>query len=74
MAPRGWIDLRPEQLGVWIQRAGTMVRDAERRAGDAPSSGSDVDWTAIGPNDSIEPSRFATWVFTAEEKGARIKR
>lgn len=73
-APRGWIDLRPEQLGVWITRAGTMVRDAERRAGERPSSGSDVDWTAIGPNDSIEPSRFATWVFTAEEKGARIKR
>ena len=73
-APRGWIDLRPEQFGVWIKRAGAMVRDAERRAGDAPSSGSDVDWTAIGPNDAIEPSRFATWVFTAEEKGARIKR
>jgi len=29
---------------------------------------------AIEPEDPIEPSRFATWVFTVEEKGARIKR
>ena len=73
-APRGWVDLRPEQFGVWVKRAATMLRDAERRAGNGQGSGSDVDWTAINSDDPIEPSRFATWVFTAEEKGARIKR
>jgi hypothetical protein len=73
-APRGWVDLRAEQFGVWITRAGVMVRDAETRASGPQSSGSDVDWNAIGPDDSIEPSRFATWVFTVEDKGTRIKR
>jgi len=74
VAPRGWVDLRPEQFGVWITRAGAMVRDAEGRASGPQSSGSDVDWNAIDPNDTIEPSRFATWVFTVEDKGTRIKR
>ena len=45
-----------------------MVRDADKRAAGPQSSGSDLDWNAI------ESSRFATWVFTVEEKGARIKR
>jgi hypothetical protein len=74
VAPRGWVDLRPEQFGVWITRAGAMVRDAEVRASGPQSSGSDIDWNAIGPDDTIEPSRFATWVFTVEDKGTRIKR
>ena len=73
-AARGWIDLRPEYFGIWVKRAATMVRDAERRAAGPESSGSDLDWNAIGPEDLIEPSRFATWVFTVEEKGSRIKR
>ena len=73
-APRGWIDLRPQQFGIWVQRAAHMVRDAEQRATGPQSSGSDLDWNAIAPDDMIEPSRFATWVFTVEEKGSRIKR
>ena len=51
-----------------------MVRDADMRAAGPQSSGSDLDWNAIEPDDPIEPSRFATWVFNVEEKGARIKR
>lgn len=73
-APRGWVDLRPEQFGVWVERAGAMIRAATARAATPQGSGSDVDWTAIEPDDPIEPSRFATWVFTVEDKGARIKR
>ena len=73
-APRGWVDLRPEQFGVWIKRAGAMVQHADARAAGPQSSGSDVEWNAIEPDDPIEPSRFATWVFTVEDKGTRIKR
>ncbi len=73
-APRGWVDLRPEQFGMWIKRAGVMVQDAEARAAGPQSSGSDVEWNAIEPDDPIEPSRLATWVFTVEDKGTRIKR
>ena len=73
-APRGWVDLRPEQFGVWVKRAAAMVRQSDERAARQEGSGSDVDWTAIGADDPIEPSRFATWVFTVEDRGARIKR
>src|SRR2546422_6053690 len=79
-APRGWRDLRPAHFGLWIKRAGQMIAQAERRL--APSrlppwddeSGSDVDWTAIEPEDEICPARFATWVFGHEDYGERIKR
>ncbi|HEV2750852.1 MAG TPA: hypothetical protein VGV12_10055 [Gemmatimonadales bacterium] len=73
-APRGWVDLRPEQFGSWVTRAREMVAQAERRARCTAESGSDVDWTAIGADDPIEPARFATWVFRYEDKGERIKR
>jgi hypothetical protein len=72
-AARGWVDLRPGQFAVWVRRAAAMVRAAEGRAGDS-RSGSDADWTAIGADDPIEPSRFATWVFQFEDLGERIKR
>jgi len=73
-APRGWVDLRPEQFGMWIARAGEMLAQAERRRSRAADSGSDVDWTALGADDPIEPARFATWVFRYEDRGERIKR
>jgi hypothetical protein len=75
-APRGWVDLRPAQFGQWIRRAGEMVRQAaERQRPDRRAeSGSDVDWTAIDPDDPIDPAAFATWVFRFEDRGERIKR
>src|SRR5881628_2080187 len=73
-APRGWVDLRPAQFGMWIQRAREMVAQAERRRSRTADSGSDVDWTALGADDPIEPARFATWVFRYEDRGERIKR
>jgi len=73
-APRGWVDLRPDQFGVWIKRAQQMVAQDADRAGRAAESGSDVDWMAIGADDPIEPARFATWVFRFEDRGERIKR
>ena len=73
-APRGWVDLRPKQFGMWIARAREMLAQAERRRNRAADSGSDVDWTALGTDDPIEPARFATWVFRYEDRGERIKR
>ena len=74
-APRGWVDLRPAQLGLWVRRAAEMVRQAEGRAGPGRgASGSDVDWTAIDPDRPIDPAAFATWVFRFEDRGERIKR
>ncbi len=73
-APRGWVDLRPAQFTVWVNRATAIVGQAERRAAGPRESGSDVDWTALGADDPIEPSRLATWVFVHEDKGERVKR
>jgi hypothetical protein len=73
-APRGWVDLRPDQFGNWVRRAAEMVRQGDARAAGPQASGSDVDWNAIDPDEPIEPSRLATWVFTVEDKGMRIKR
>src|SRR5712692_6830911 len=81
-APRGWVDLRPAHFGLWIKRAAEMVAKAEHRRVTPPlpplpggeESGSDVDWTAIEPEDEICPARFATWVFAHEDNGERIKR
>jgi hypothetical protein len=73
-APRGWVDLRPAHLGLWVKRAQQMVAAAAARARGPVESGSDVDWMAIEPGDAIDPPRFATWVFRYEDKGERIKR
>lgn len=72
--PRGWVDLRARGLQTWVTRAQRMLeQDAERRARPV-GSGSDEDWFAMRPDDAIEPARFATWIFTYEDEGARIKR
>ncbi|HKW41515.1 MAG TPA: hypothetical protein VJN39_09705 [Gemmatimonadales bacterium] len=73
-APRGWVDLRPDQFGLWISRAREIVAQAERRGARGTESGSDVDWMAISADEPIEPARFATWVFRFEDRGERIKR
>src|SRR5207245_11535552 len=42
-APRGWVDLRPPQLGQWIARAGRMVEQAKGQRARDGETGSDVD-------------------------------
>ena len=68
---RGWVDLRPTNTSVWVDRARQMVDQAGQRAG---GSDSGVDWWALNPEDPIAPPRFATWIFRHEDGGERIKR
>jgi hypothetical protein len=72
--PRGWVDLRSANCGTWVARARRMVELDQQRQGQATGTGSDVDWGAIRADDAIQPSRFATWIFTYEDDGERIKR
>jgi hypothetical protein len=72
--PRGWVDLRARNLGIWVARAARVLRQAGDRRSRPAGSGSDEDWFAIQPGDRIEPSRFATWIFKYEDEGERIKR
>ena len=68
---RGWVDLRPECCGTWIERARRILeQDRTRPTG----TGSDVDWGAMGAEDEIYPARLAAWIFSYEDGGERIKR
>ncbi|MEJ2240056.1 MAG: hypothetical protein P8X82_17330, partial [Gemmatimonadales bacterium] len=66
-----WVDLRPDNCAIWKSRTAKMI-DLHAMGGN--TTGSDADWAIIKPEDEIEPSRFAAWVFSQEDGGARIKR
>lgn len=72
--PRGWVDLRPANAELWVQRARHMMEQADRRRTGPQGSGSDEHWYAIEPNSAIAPWRMATWIFANEDQGERIKR
>jgi NAD(P)-dependent dehydrogenase (short-subunit alcohol dehydrogenase family) len=69
IAYRGWVDLRPANLALWIKRAGAIAGVEPD-----PHTGSSARWTAIAPDTAIEPARMAVWVFEEEDEGYRIKR
>ncbi len=73
-APRGWVDLRPANLALWIERAKKIVAEADGRRSAPPGSGSDEEWFGVNPAEPIAPWRLATWIFRHEDKGERIKR
>ncbi|MBI4408246.1 MAG: short-chain dehydrogenase [Gemmatimonadetes bacterium] len=73
-AARGWVDLRPPNCGLWIERARRIVAQARDRHAAMRGSGSDEEWYGIEPADPIVPWRMATWIFRHEDRGERIKR
>jgi hypothetical protein len=68
---RGWVDVRPGSCALWIQRARRMVEAAGVRE---RASDSGMEWWGIEPKDAITPHKFATWIFSNEDGGERIKR
>ena len=73
-APRGWVDLRPSNCALWIERAKKIVAQAEARRRGPSGSGSDEEWLGVNPVERIAPWRLATWIFRDEDHGERIKR
>ena len=73
-APRGWVDLRPANLGLWVERAKQIVGEAAARKQARAGTGSDEEWFGVDPAEPIAPWRLATWIFRHEDKGERIKR
>jgi NAD(P)-dependent dehydrogenase (short-subunit alcohol dehydrogenase family) len=69
IAPRGWVDLRPSNVGQWVKRAKAVLAEP---APVGTGSAAAVNW--IGPDHSIVPSRMAVWIFEHEDGGYRIKR
>ena len=68
-APRGWVDLRPSNMALWVKRA-QQVAAAAPRAG----TGSAAAPPPVGADDPISPARLAVWIFEHEDGGYRIKR
>ncbi len=73
-APRGWVDLRAANCALWVGRAQAMLTQAAARAAGPRGTGSDQEWFAIEPTDTIAPWRMAAWIFRHEDQGERIKR
>lgn len=73
-APRGWVDLREGNCGLWVERARRILDQAGERRALPQGSGSDQAWYGIEPTDPIAPWRMATWVFRYEDRGERSKR
>ncbi|MGH7718553.1 MAG: short-chain dehydrogenase [Gemmatimonadaceae bacterium] len=69
IAPRGWVDLRPANLELWVRRAKAIsVLPRDR------GTGSRARWTAVNADAPIEPASMAVWVFENEDGGFRVKR
>jgi NAD(P)-dependent dehydrogenase (short-subunit alcohol dehydrogenase family) len=70
----GWVDLRESNCATWARRARLVMEQEAARQARARGTGSDEPWGAMGAADPIEPARFASWIFTYEDEGERIKR
>jgi hypothetical protein len=68
-AQRGWVDLRPSNMELWIRRAAAIAASPKDT-----STGSSARWTAVDADAPIQPPRMAVWIFEEEDHGVRIKR
>lgn len=69
----GWVDLRVENMAVWIKRLKALMKEAELISRDDTSS-LHVRTTQYWKNfEEINPGRVVSWIFIHEEKGKRIK-
>jgi hypothetical protein len=68
-ASRGWVDLRPSNIALWITRARTITDQPPETA-----TGSGARWTAIDPDAPMRPAAMAVYVFETEDGGFRAKR
>ena len=69
VAARGWIDLRPDNLRKWVDRAKAIAAEPEDTR-----KGSAARWTAVNASGPVEPAKLAVWIFEHEDGGYRIKR
>ena len=69
VAPRGWVDLRPDNMQRWIDRAAAIAAEPRDER-----NGSAARWTAVRSDAPVEPAKMAAWIFENEDGGYRIKR
>ncbi|HEX5437523.1 MAG TPA: hypothetical protein VFW98_10195 [Gemmatimonadaceae bacterium] len=69
IAPRGWVDLRSENMAQWIRRAQQIAASPPDT-----STGSGATWGALHAEDPLVPAKLAVWIFEHEDEGFRIMR
>lgn len=71
-AARGWVDLRPDNWGLWRERVRRYLKQRAERPGLEQGSQTDADVAAAG--DDIRPGSLVAWIFRVEDDGERMKR
>jgi hypothetical protein len=71
---KGWVDLRPENMQLWLTWFDAILRQKDERPADDTSSRFDFDETYFDPDDEINPGKMAGWIFINIDKGKRVKR
>ncbi len=69
----GWVDLRMKNMELWKNRFAAITKEAER-AGPKETSSRHFRTMSYWNNfEEIDPGKIAGWIFSEEEKGARMK-
>lgn len=71
---QGWIDLREENMKLWVERAGKIIGQVQDSSGEMTGSRyfyTDHYWDSF---DTIDGGKIAAWIFEHEDKGWRYKR
>lgn len=69
----GWVDLRPSNMQLWRERLQKIIEMTESIPEDETSSRYIYTKEYWDNFESIEPGKIAGWIFSFEEKGARMK-
>jgi hypothetical protein len=72
-ARAGWVDLREANMALWKRRFESIHRQVEAIPADETSSRFLRDRKFWSEEGVIQPGKIAGWIFSTEEKGARMK-
>lgn len=71
---KGWIDLRPNNMQVWIDRFQKIMAQAEKISADETSSRFTYNVDYWDNFEDIDEGKVVGWIFEYEDKGWRFKR
>ncbi len=71
---KGWIDLRPTNMQVWIDRLKNIIEQAEQISADETSSRFTYNLDYWNNFEDIDEGKVVGWIFEFEDKGWRFKR
>jgi hypothetical protein len=72
-ARAGWVDLREPNMEAWRSRFERIRADVDAIPDGESSSRFLRDAQFWGAEEVIQPGKVVGWIFTTEEKGARMK-